>query len=78
MARPMTDSQRISYTRIALALVKIGVDDATSDLIIRVMDAVNEKQGDFTLRDAAIIEAKVREKYKRSPSLKKNRKKSKP
>jgi hypothetical protein len=73
----MTESQRISFTRIALALVKIGVDDATSDLIIRIMDAVNEKQGDFTLRDAVIIESKIREKYKISPSLKKNRKKSK-
>ena len=59
----MTTEEKTQYTRIGLALVGIPANDATCEIIWRTVDGINEKKGEFSLRDAVDIEVKVKGKY---------------
>lgn len=55
----MTDKDKSNYLKIALALAGIVVNLKTSELIWRTVDGLNEKKGNFNLKDYVDIEVKV-------------------
>ena len=59
----MTPEEKTNYTRIGLALAGIAANDTTCEIIWRTVDGINEKKGQFSLRDAVDIEVKVTGKY---------------
>jgi hypothetical protein len=61
----MTEKQRTEYTRIGLALCKIGINNATAELIWRMQDLLASKGGKVTLMDTSRIESIVNKKYKK-------------
>lgn len=61
----MTQAQKVQYARIALALIGIPADDMHAEMVITTIEHLQKKGGDFNLRDAAGITAKITEKYKR-------------
>lgn len=50
---------KTKYTRIALAIVGILVDDTTAEFFWRVNERIIEKGGNYSLEDSAEIEALV-------------------
>ena len=65
--RGATHKSRINHMRIALGLTGITVNgDDVLDALIRVFDGVEELKGDFSVRDAAKIQAEVEAIYKKS------------
>lgn len=59
----MSDKEKSEYLKIGLALQGIVVNLKTSELIWRIVDGINEKKGNFSLKDAVDIEIKVTGKY---------------
>lgn len=59
----MTREVQIQYLRIALACQAISVHDRIADQIIETWERLNELEGEFSLKDAAAIEEKIRVKY---------------
>jgi len=47
----------INQTRMALNMVGVAVDYKTTKLILQTLDKVNKLQGEFTVRDASLIES---------------------
>jgi hypothetical protein len=58
-------SERANYLRIALALQGIGVSAEIADRIDRTYGAIQLKGGEFSLKDAAEIEAEFNDKWAR-------------
>lgn len=53
----------VEYLRMALNMAHLNVDYVTTDLIIKMKKAVDEKGGKFSLKDGAVIETQWREKW---------------
>lgn len=47
--------KKIEQLRLALAMVDIGVSYPTCDLLADVMNTIDEKDGEFSIKDAAEI-----------------------
>lgn len=62
----LTREVQIQYLRIALACQKISVHDHIADQIIETFEMLNKMGGDFSLKDAAAIEEKIRLKYEQT------------
>jgi len=59
----MTEAQKTQYTRSALGLAGVAVNDFSAELIWRLYEKLQELGGNFSLRDSAAIEAFMHEKY---------------
>ncbi|MFA5715584.1 MAG: hypothetical protein WC998_07580 [Candidatus Paceibacterota bacterium] len=60
----MTQKEKISYMRIALSLIHIGLKDVDVDKLITIYEAVNEKKGSLTIKDIVEIELRVEKRNK--------------
>ena len=60
----MTHEKKVLYLKKALALQNIGINDRMADQILVTLDLIQEKQDDFTLRDAIEIDVAIDRKYK--------------
>jgi hypothetical protein len=60
----MTQKEKISYMRIALSLIRIGLKDVDVDKLISIYEAVNEKKGSLTIKDIVEIELKAEKRNK--------------
>ena len=60
----MNDEKKTEYTRLALALCGLGLNEKASELVWRVIERLNEKGDQFSLKDAVEIELKVNGKVK--------------
>ncbi len=56
--------KRIEYTRIALGICSIAIDNKTAELLVRVNDLIIEKEGSTDLHSICNVLSKVEEKYK--------------
>lgn len=54
---------KVEYMRMALGICGLGVSDMTAEIIVRVYQGIEKMGGEFSLMDAAKIEAEVQEKY---------------
>lgn len=59
----MTDKEKSDYLKIGLALHGIVVNLKTSEMIWRTVEGIQQKKGDFNLKDAVDIEIKVTGRY---------------
>ena len=60
----MTLKEKVTYMRIAFALIHIGLKDIDVEKIVLLYEAVLEKKGSMTIKDVANIETEVEERYK--------------
>jgi hypothetical protein len=63
----MTNEQKITYLRIALALQHIPITDRIADQVIVTYEKILEKGGEFNLKDAIEIEKNILLKYELKP-----------
>jgi len=61
----MSEEEKIKYLIIALNLQGISVSERIADQLIQTYEKLVELEGNFSLRDAAKIEAAIQEKYKK-------------
>lgn len=54
---------KAQYMRIGLGMCGIGVGDVTAEIIVRTYEEIQKMEGNFSLEDAARIEAEVNLKY---------------
>lgn len=66
----MTQKEKVSYFRIALALSKISVNDAAADLMIRIYEGILEKKGEWSIMDSSKLEVEIAKKYAKNKSKK--------
>ena len=59
----MTEDEKTRYMHTALALVDIATNNFTAELMWRTFETLQEKQDQFSLRDASEIKALVEERY---------------
>jgi hypothetical protein len=55
----------ITYLRMALALSGISIDTFTSELVIENWESIQNKGGEFSIKDSVSIEWKLRKKYQK-------------
>jgi hypothetical protein len=63
--KTMTQEQKISFIRIALAMQGIGVTNETADRIVQTYEKVLEKGGKFSVEDAVMVEYSLDKKYRK-------------
>jgi hypothetical protein len=63
--KTMTQEQKISFIRIALAMQGIGVTNETADRIVQTYEKVLEKGGKFSVEDAVVVEYSLDKKYRK-------------
>jgi hypothetical protein len=51
----MTHEEKVEFFRIGSNLVNVGINSLQADLLISMYEAVLEKKGELTLRDASKI-----------------------
>ena len=61
----MTDEQKISLIRIALAMQGIPATNETADRIIQTYEKAVEKKGKFSVEDAVMVEYRLDKKYRK-------------
>lgn len=60
----MITDKNIQYMRLALSLSGMPTNDAGAETVLRVVKALEEKGGKFSLHDAARIEMDISQKYR--------------
>lgn len=65
----MTEQEKIQYFKMALGICNIGVSPATAELILLIYEELKLKEGEFTMKDATIIQANVTAKYEAEREL---------
>lgn len=61
--KELTEKEKTKYLRSALGLSGVAVNDYMAEMIWRMYESLQEKGGDFNLRDASKIEAFMNEKF---------------
>jgi ABC-type transporter Mla MlaB component len=56
----MTDKQKTSYTKIALALSGLAVNEQKAEVIWRTMDRLEQKKNRFSVNDVMHIDSIVK------------------
>lgn len=59
----MSQSEKIKYFKIALALVGVNTDERTCDVVICTYERLLELGADFSVHDAVAIKLQNEEKY---------------
>lgn len=59
----MTDQQKTKYLRSALGMCGVAVNEYMSEMVWRMYEKIQEKGGQFDLRDASNIEAYMNKKF---------------
>lgn len=62
--RTNASQKKIELMRIALNLAGVSCDSYAAEIIVRVIDGMRKKKGEFNMSDAHEIEWDVREKHK--------------
>ncbi len=60
----MTRKEKITFMRIALSLIHIGLKEVDVDKVVSVYEEVSVKKGGLTIKDIAKIEAEAEKRYK--------------
>lgn len=76
----MQEEEKTQYTRIGLGLSGIVVGSQTAEIIWRTIEGIQEKKGDFSIKDTAKIEVLVKGKFDSSKkvTLEQNKTEKKP
>lgn len=61
----MTDEKKTEYTQLALSLCGLGLLKKEAELVWRVMERLDTKGDQFSLKDAVEIELKVNGEVKK-------------
>ena len=58
----MTHDEKINYMKLACGLCRFAISTSDMDLLVSMYEGIVEKQGQFTLADAAGVETQVKER----------------
>ena len=60
----LSEVKKTQFTRIAMGLAGISINDATAELVWRTLKRMDEKMEDFSITDGVELEFFIRKKYK--------------